>query len=214
MGTPEQLAGARMTAEIEGDFAVFMTGMRVNNILKVHKWLPMYRAMKSVLTDLFTDQEASGALGAHAYFGNRGAMLIAYFRSIEHLERFANDNEQAHSRALRDYFRRMKDNTAVGIWHESYVVHDGEYESVYHNMPGPTGLAAATSCVPVQKRGNHAAARRATGARAAAARSAEPAAASPVGSAVVDEVFPELASTDATGATGTADPGATAPPPA
>lgn len=191
----EPTVGSRVTADIEGDFAVFMTGMRINNFFKVHRWLPTFWSMGGVLKAMFADQEATGALHAHAYWGNRGAVMIAYFRSIEHLEQFANNKELAHSQALRDYFRRMKGNRDVGIWHESYVVRNGEYECVYTNMPSPTGLAAAGECVPVHQRGNHAAARRATGAQRAAGGSGAAAAVPTVGTAVVDEVLAEPSNT-------------------
>ncbi|MEU9508358.1 DUF4188 domain-containing protein [Micromonospora sp. NPDC048170] len=184
------VVGPRMAAEIEGDFAVFMTGMRVNNFFKVNRWLPTFWSMGGVLKAMFADQEATGALHAHAYWGNRGAVMIAYFRSIEHLERFANNRELAHSKALQDYFRRMKDNSVVGIWHESYVVRNGEYEAVYNHMPVATGLAAAGECVPVSRRGNSASARRATGARAAAEAAAASGSDVDPLAPVVDEVFP------------------------
>jgi hypothetical protein len=29
----------RMTAQVEGDFVVFLIGMRINRFWKVHKWL-------------------------------------------------------------------------------------------------------------------------------------------------------------------------------
>jgi hypothetical protein len=32
----------RYTAEIEGDFVVFLIGMRLNRPWKVHQWLPAY----------------------------------------------------------------------------------------------------------------------------------------------------------------------------
>ena len=35
----------RLTAEMDGDFVVFLIGMRVNKPWKVHKWLPVARAM-------------------------------------------------------------------------------------------------------------------------------------------------------------------------
>ncbi|SCG48292.1 monooxygenase family protein [Micromonospora rifamycinica] len=184
------VVGPRMTAEIEGDFAVFMTGMRVNNFFKVKRWLPTFWSMGGVLKAMWADQETTGALHAHAYWGNRGAVMIVYFRSIEHLERFANNRELAHSKALQDYFRRMKDNPAVGIWHESYVVHDGEYEAVYNHMPEATGLAAAGECVPVSRRGNSASARRATGAQVAARAVAAPGRDLDPVTPVVDEIFP------------------------
>lgn len=42
----------RMTAQIEGDFVVFIIGMRVNKFWKVHKWLPAAMAMPRMLKEL------------------------------------------------------------------------------------------------------------------------------------------------------------------
>ena len=46
----------------------------------------------------------------------------------------------------------------VGVWHETYQVGPGRFESVYANMP-LFGLAAAGSHVPVGRRGDSAAER-------------------------------------------------------
>jgi hypothetical protein len=35
----------RVTAEIEGDFVVFLIGMRINRLRRVRKWLPIFLAM-------------------------------------------------------------------------------------------------------------------------------------------------------------------------
>ena len=40
---------------------------------------------------------------------------------------------------------------AVGIWHETYLVHAGEYEAIYSGMP-PTGLGRAGKLVPATGR--------------------------------------------------------------
>ena len=42
----------RMTADLDGEFVVFMIGMRINAPLKVHKWLPVIRAMPRMLVEL------------------------------------------------------------------------------------------------------------------------------------------------------------------
>ena len=34
----------RLTSKLEGEFVVFLIGMRINNPLEVHKWLPVARA--------------------------------------------------------------------------------------------------------------------------------------------------------------------------
>ncbi|MEV7185015.1 DUF4188 domain-containing protein [Kitasatospora sp. NPDC093102] len=46
----------------------------------------------------------------------------------------------------------------VGLWHETYIVPPGGYESIYFDMP-PFGLAAATGQLSVEERGRHAAQR-------------------------------------------------------
>jgi hypothetical protein len=40
----------RMTAQMEGDFVVFLIGMRINSFSKVHKWLPVAMAMPRMLS--------------------------------------------------------------------------------------------------------------------------------------------------------------------
>jgi hypothetical protein len=40
-----------MTTEIQGDFIVFLIGMRINNPWKIHRWLPVFLAMPRMLRD-------------------------------------------------------------------------------------------------------------------------------------------------------------------
>jgi len=161
----------RMTANIEGDFAVFITGMRVNQFWKIHKWLPNMSAMRKIIPVLAENREY-GALGGQVWYSLRGLLLIVYFRSVEQMEFFANDPNAPHAEAWRAFFRRIsKNKREVGVWHETYVVRDGEYEAVYAFMPKPTGLGSVRDAwVPVQHKGDKAALRRAAGARAAAER--------------------------------------------
>jgi hypothetical protein len=39
-----KIIAKRVTAQIEGDFVVFLIGMRINKPLKIHKWLPVFMA--------------------------------------------------------------------------------------------------------------------------------------------------------------------------
>ncbi len=53
--------------------------------------------------------------------------------------------------------RRVREGRGkVGLWHETFVVPAGSYESVYVNMP-PFGLGEARGTVPVGRRGERAA---------------------------------------------------------
>jgi hypothetical protein len=53
---------------------------------------------------------------------------------------------------------QMHETDDVGIWHETYLVREGEYETVYHNTP-PIGLGKAGTLSPATERRNTAAGR-------------------------------------------------------
>lgn len=132
----------RVTASIEGDFVVFLIGMRINKPWKVHKWLPVFLAMPKMLKELERRPE-SGFLGH--IFGPK--VIVQYWRSFEHLEAYARDHDQLHWPAWVDFNSRVgRSRGDVGIWHETYQVRAGEYECVYSGMP-PFGLAKASAQV-------------------------------------------------------------------
>ena len=133
----------RMTVEIEGDFVVFLIGMRVNKPWKIHKWFPVFVAMPRMLKELAGRPE-SGFLGYQQFLG----VIVQYWRSFEQLEAFAKDEDDPHLEVWRQYWRRVGRSSRTGIWHETFLVRDGEYEAVYGNMP-PHGLAKASSLIPL-----------------------------------------------------------------
>jgi hypothetical protein len=139
----------RLTAEIDGEVVVFLIGMRINRLWKVHKWLPVMRAMSRMLREVQADP-ASGFLGVEQWGGNPSVM-VQYWRSFEQLERYATDKARAHLSAWAAFNRSVGSNGDVGIWHETYRVRRGDYECVYNNMP-LFGLAKATRAVPATGR--------------------------------------------------------------
>ncbi len=137
-----KIAAKRVTAKIEGDFVVFLIGMRINKPWKLHKWLPAFQAMPRMIRELEARPE-SGFLGHIASLG----VIVQYWRSFEHLEAYARDHNQRHWPAWVDFNRRVGASRGdVGIWHETYRVRDGEYQCVYSGMP-PFGLAKASATV-------------------------------------------------------------------
>ena len=74
-------------------------------------------------------------LGYHFF----GLTNVQYWRSFEHLERFAADKDDPHASVMRQYWKRVGKSARSGIWHETFLVRAGEYEAIYGNMP-PTGL--------------------------------------------------------------------------
>ena len=139
----------RVTARIDDEVVVFLIGMRINRLWKVHKWWPVAAAMPRMLRELAADA-ASGFLGVESWFGNP-TIMVQYWRSFDHLERYAKDSARLHRPAWAAFNRAVAGNGDVGIWHEAYRVRPGDYECVYNNMP-PFGLARATHTVPAQGR--------------------------------------------------------------
>ncbi len=137
----------RMTAEIDGDFVVFLIGMRVNKPWKVHKWLPVFLAMPRMLKELAANRE-SGFLGYINTFG----VIVQDWRSFDHLESYAQNRDRQHWPAWVAFNERIGHSRGdVGIWHETYQVRAGEYETVYSGMP-PHGLGSVGRLVPASGR--------------------------------------------------------------
>jgi hypothetical protein len=151
-----------VTAEIEGDFVVFLIGMRINKWWKLHKWVPVMGAMGPMLKALITRKEL-GLLHFSPWIGPRGPMIVQYWRSVEQLEDFAKEASLPHRPAWKKWNKTVGDSGDVGIWHETYVVHDGSFEALYGNMP-TFGLAAAGQPVPLTRATRGASDRRAANA--------------------------------------------------
>ena len=131
-------------AEIDGDFVVFLIGMRVNKPWKIHKWLPVVLAMPRMLKELDAAPDA-GLLGYQQYFG----VIVQYWRSFDHLERYARNRDAQHWPAWVAFNKNVGNASGdVGIWHETYRISAGQYETVYGAMPR-YGLAKAARHIPV-----------------------------------------------------------------
>ncbi len=147
----------RMTAEIEGDFVVFLIGMRINKLWKINKWFPVAQAMPRMLSELAQHKEM-GLLGYRIHFGLRNVSLVQYWRSFEHLTAYASGRDALHFPAWVAFNKSIGSNGDVGIWHETYRIAPGQYESVYNNMP-PFGLGVAGTLVSAVGRRSTAAGR-------------------------------------------------------
>ena len=62
----------RYTAEMDGDFVVFLIGMRLNKLWKIHKWIHAFFAMPRMLRELQQQIVPHG---------------VVYFGSVNHLVR-------------------------------------------------------------------------------------------------------------------------------
>ena len=133
---------SRLTAHLEGDFVVFLIGMRINKPLKVHKWWPVAAAMPRMLKELYRQPDL-GFIHAEAWF-SRTIILVQYWRSMEQLLAYAKNKNGQHLPAWQAFNKAIGTDGSVGIWHETYAASPGSHESVYVNMP-PFGLGRAAS---------------------------------------------------------------------
>ncbi len=139
MGSNPVLA-KRVSAQIEGDFVIFLIGLRINKPWNPASFWQPLMAMAPMLKELKSAGPQSGLL----HVERPGLFtFIQYWRSFEHLEAYARNPNQSHWPAWVEFNRRMKGRRGdVGIWHETYLVKAGQYEAIYSGMP-PTGLAVA-----------------------------------------------------------------------
>jgi hypothetical protein len=135
----------RLSATLEGDFVVFLVGMRINQPLRVHKWWPVAAAMPRMLSELARQPEL-GLLSAEMWFG-RTIIQVQYWRSMAQLLAYAKDKQAQHLPAWQAFNRSIGSDGAVGVWHETYEVSAGAYENIYVNMP-PFGLGKVGELQP------------------------------------------------------------------
>ena len=139
----------RFTAQCEEPFVVFLIGMRVNRIFDL-RWIRVARAMPPMLAELQRTPDL-GLLHIEPFIYWRGVGILQYWRSFEHLHAYAHARDANHLPAWAEFNRRIGADGSVGIWHETYAVGAGQFESVYANMPR-FGLASAMNHVSVTGR--------------------------------------------------------------
>ena len=130
----------RVSGEIEGEFVLFLIGIRLNKPWKP-TWLPVFKAMPRMLKELSQKPEL-GLLHFRLHFGFPNSMVVQYWRSFAQLTAYAQDRDQSHLPAWRAFNQAIGTSGDVGIWHETYIVAPGKSESIYVNMP-KFGLGAA-----------------------------------------------------------------------
>lgn len=144
---PAAIHAGRFAAGFAGPLVVFVIGMRVNQLRRVDKWLPVARAMGPMLTELSANPDL-GFLGAEFLFHwPRTLMTLQYWTSFDALETYARNREARHLPAWTAFNQAVGGDGTVGIFHETYCVEAGGHETIYANMPG-FGLGRVAGLVP------------------------------------------------------------------
>ena len=142
-----QILNGRLTADHSGPLVVFIIGMRINQFWRINKWLPVARAMGPMIAEAMSNPK-SGMLGYEfALQGLRTISVIQYWRDFDSLEAYARDRNQLHMPAWKAFNQAVGADGTVGIFHETYHVERGGFETLYGNMP-LFGLGKVAGVVP------------------------------------------------------------------
>ena len=142
----EPIFPGRYTAQTDQSFVLFLVGMRINQLWRVDKWWPVTQAMAPMLDTLYRHPQ-KGFLGGYSTVFWPGVLMVQLWRSFDDLERFARSPDEPHLAAWRRFNQAVGRDGSVGVFHESFQVRAGEYESLYANMPR-FGLGAVFAHVP------------------------------------------------------------------
>jgi hypothetical protein len=135
----------RWTAQIEGDFVVFLIGARFDffHLIRSVRDLGGRRGMPHMLDYLLKHPEK----GLLAYEGGLKT-IVQYWRSFEHLEAFAKNQDDPHLEPWRNFWRRVgkSDGLASGTRPISSAPVNTRPSTA---ICGPTVLAKQASSFPL-----------------------------------------------------------------
>ncbi|MFL6178233.1 MAG: DUF4188 domain-containing protein [Actinomycetes bacterium] len=125
----------RWTAELDGDFVVFLIGAVVHDPVAATEASALLMAMTEMLDELEKDP-AKGLLGYTRHGEPGSGVIVQYWRSFDALESYARNPGARHAPVWRAWNRLgSEDRQSAGIWHETFLVSAGNYEAIYQNMP-------------------------------------------------------------------------------
>ncbi|EZH66141.1 hypothetical protein DH09_09375 [Bacillaceae bacterium JMAK1] len=130
----------RISTKNDQDLVVFIIGMRINKWWNIKNWWPVFMAMRPMLQELYADK-STGFLSQDTTLGGRTIVLTQYWESVDQLLDYAHG--KTHKEAWIDFYNKSAKSEAVGIFHETYEVKAGAYESVYSRMSKPRGILKA-----------------------------------------------------------------------
>jgi len=140
----------RYTAKLDKPLVLFLIGARINKILAFREIAWFASTMPKMLKELQAKPDA-GMLWYRQYVSPPVILVQQYWRSFDRLLAYAHDKDGHHFPMWAKFNKRLANNPAIGIWHETYLVEPGKFECIYGHMP-LFGLAAASDHVKAEGR--------------------------------------------------------------
>jgi hypothetical protein len=133
--------------------------MRINQLWAVHKWLPVFAAMPKMIIELIKNRQ-HGMIGIpRTFVSGRLIQLQQYWRSYKHLEAYASNQSAEHLPAWKRFNKAARNNQAVGIYHETYLVSRKSFEAVFVGISKPVLSGDALGLSDVDAKSNSSRAR-------------------------------------------------------
>ena len=101
----------RVSGEIEGEFVLFLIGVRLNKPWKLN-WLPLLGQCR-VCARNSTKSPNLGMMHYRVHFGFPNTMVVQYWRSFEQLTAYAQDRIQLHLPAWSAFNKAISNNGDV-----------------------------------------------------------------------------------------------------
>ena len=131
------LPKTRYQAKAPGSVVLFLSGFSINQPWKFWKKRQLKRAIRAIINEL-EQQADNGFLGYEQWPGNP-SLIVQYWRDHESLIAYARNKDAAHFPQWVAFNTQLAHDASIGLWHETYEIHQGEMEGLYRNMP-PLGL--------------------------------------------------------------------------
>jgi hypothetical protein len=120
-----QIIKGRKFANVQGDFVVFLIGMRVNNWLMIHKWFPVAMAMPKMIKSCIKIHKADSWARIAGWQDNNIRAVLEIIRTSE---AYAKNKDMEHFPAWKAFNLKARQSGVVGVWHETYKISQGSYE--------------------------------------------------------------------------------------
>jgi len=130
----------RMTVELSESKVVFLIGLRINNLWKIHQWWRLVLTMPKILREC-KQQQVLGFITGNLWYG-RNILMVQYWDDFKSLEQYAKNNTKSHMPVWTYFNLKVLSSADVGVWHETYQIEPKQFEAIYTNMP-KFGLAQA-----------------------------------------------------------------------
>jgi len=135
-----------MTVELTESKVVFLIGLRISNLWKIHQWLRLVLTMPKILKEC-KQQHVPGFITGNLWYG-RNILMVQYWDDFKSLEQYAKNNTKLHMPVWTYFNLKVLSSANVGVWHETYQIEPGKFEAIYTNMP-KFGLAQAGQFIEI-----------------------------------------------------------------